>query len=183
MLSKTFPHRTETVEIKIKDIKQLFNSFDPSPFLEKDLDDDAVEYITTSFLEYPMKTGIKITVHMPENKKGKFNEDHIKDAIRNFYVYKNIIEDNNIKLKIEEGKKSLYIGLGFLVSCLFIREMITAHLVKNIFTIITSEAFLIFGWVAMWKPISNILYDWWPQKNLKKIYEKISKAEIDFIYT
>jgi hypothetical protein len=33
------------IEIRIREVKQLFNSMDPSPFNERDLDRDADEYI------------------------------------------------------------------------------------------------------------------------------------------
>ena len=34
-----------TISLKLRDVHQLFNSMDPSPFIEKDLDDDAEEFI------------------------------------------------------------------------------------------------------------------------------------------
>jgi len=34
-----------TIEVRVQDIGQLFNSLDPSPFHERDLDDDAEAYI------------------------------------------------------------------------------------------------------------------------------------------
>ncbi len=34
-----------TIRLKLRDVHQLFNSMDPSPFIEKDLDDDAEEFI------------------------------------------------------------------------------------------------------------------------------------------
>jgi hypothetical protein len=176
------PHNSEIVELKIKNINQLFNSFDPSPFIEKDLDDDAVQYIFSSFSEHHLKTKIKIMIHLPESKRGKFNEEHIRDSIRNFFVYKDMIANNEVDLKIDEGKKSLLIGLTFLVFCLSAKHSIELFLPENIFTIISSEALMIFGWVSMWKPISNMLYDWWPLRKSERIYDKISRSEIDVIY-
>jgi hypothetical protein len=37
------PH---TISLNLRDVNQLFNSMDPSPFIEKDLDDDAEEFIS-----------------------------------------------------------------------------------------------------------------------------------------
>ena len=34
------------IEVRLNKIEQLFNSFDPSPFDERDLDKDAEEHIT-----------------------------------------------------------------------------------------------------------------------------------------
>ena len=36
-------------------IEQLFNSMDPSPFYEKDLDDDAEEFIVSWAQEFPRR--------------------------------------------------------------------------------------------------------------------------------
>ena len=44
------PH---TISLKLRDVNQLFNSMDPSPFIEKDLDDDAEEFIVTWAQEFP----------------------------------------------------------------------------------------------------------------------------------
>jgi hypothetical protein len=38
---------------------------------------------------------------------------------------------------------------------------------------------LIVGWVAMWEPITVLLYELWPIIRSRKIYEKISTMEIE----
>ena len=43
------PH---TISLKLRDTSQLFNSMDPSPFIEKDLDDDAEEFIVSWAQEF-----------------------------------------------------------------------------------------------------------------------------------
>ena len=46
------PH---TISLKLRDMNQLFNSMDPSPFIEKDLDDDAEEFIVSWAKNSPLK--------------------------------------------------------------------------------------------------------------------------------
>lgn len=178
----TEKEKVELIEIKIKKISQLFNSLDPSPFIEKDLDDDAFEYIVSSVKEHHMKTKAKLIIHLPKIKHGKVPEEGIRTAIRNFFEYKEKLSDKNIKLKFEEGRKSLFIGLSFLCSCLILREWIALNF-TSIFSSIIAEGLIIGGWVAMWKPISELLYEWWPLKKDKKIYHKISKMPIEFKYS
>ena len=132
--------RAQLIEIKIKKINQLFNSFDPSPFLEKDMDDDAFEYIVSS------------------------------------------VSEQHIKLKIKEGQLSFIVGIVFLVLCLGTGEYIQSHF-SNTWTYIAAQGLLIGGWVAMWKPISDILYEWWPIWKEKRIFHKISEMDIEFRYT
>ena len=50
----------ETIEVWLAKVQQLFNSFDPSPFLEKDLDRDAEEYIVGAADELPQQRPIRL---------------------------------------------------------------------------------------------------------------------------
>lgn len=39
------PAATQVMELRLNSLQQLFNSLDPSPFLERDLDADAEAFI------------------------------------------------------------------------------------------------------------------------------------------
>jgi hypothetical protein len=41
------------IEVRLKELNQLFDSLDPSPFAEKDLDPKAERYIVDSYREMP----------------------------------------------------------------------------------------------------------------------------------
>jgi hypothetical protein len=43
---------------------------------------------------------------------------------------------------------------------------------------IIEEGFLISGWVAMWRPIQVFLYDWWPIRRRRRIYEKLAQIPV-----
>jgi hypothetical protein len=55
------PHR---IEVKVREKTQLFNSMDPSPFHEKDLDPDAEEFIESWAMEYPRKEPAQLIVQL-----------------------------------------------------------------------------------------------------------------------
>jgi hypothetical protein len=177
--------RAQLIEIKIKKINQLFNSFDPSPFLEKDLDDDAFEYIVSSVSEHSHKTKQKILIHLPSSQRKKMSEVEIRKAIHNYFEYKKILAERSIKLKLKEGQFSLIIGIVFLASCLLVREWFIEmpSISQSVWTYIMIEGLMIGGWVAMWKPISDILYEWWPIYKEKNIFKKITEMDIEFRYT
>ena len=44
------------IEIKLSSVLQLFNSFDPAPFHEKELDTAAEHYIVDAVKDFPHKT-------------------------------------------------------------------------------------------------------------------------------
>ena len=48
------------IELNLSRLSQLFNSFDPSPFHERDLDENAEEYIVSSAEEIPHQRPISL---------------------------------------------------------------------------------------------------------------------------
>jgi hypothetical protein len=36
------------------------------------------------------------------------------------------------------------------------------------------ETLVIGGWVAMWRPLEIFLYDWWPIRAERQLYERLS---------
>jgi hypothetical protein len=55
------------IEIRLSRPQQLFNSLDPSPFHERDLDQDAEEYIVDSADEYPLNKPLTL-IHLPADQ-------------------------------------------------------------------------------------------------------------------
>ena len=56
----------DSIQLELKDIGQLFNSLDPSPFKERDLDRDAEEFIVGWARELHCATGddVKLILHL-----------------------------------------------------------------------------------------------------------------------
>lgn len=41
------------------------------------------------------------------------------------------------------------------------------------------ESLTIAGWVAMWRPMEIYLYDWWPLRRRGKLFEKLSRIQVE----
>ncbi len=166
------------IEMKLNTLAQLFNSLDPSPFLEKDLDDDAEAYIVDTAREFPPKTSLRLAIHLPRDAIQPDTAESVAHAIHNYFDYKTQIADANLRHKLREGRASLVIGLLFLAACLSARQLV-AGLDGGTASEIVQEGLLISGWVAMWRPIQTFLYDWWPLRNLRALYYKLSHIKVD----
>ena len=166
------------IEMKLNTLAQLFNSLDPSPFLEKDLDDDAEAYIVETAREFPLKTSLHLVIHLPPNVIEKDTTESVAHAIHNYFDYKTQIADAELRRKLRQGRASLLIGLLFLAACLSARELIAGLGTGTVYEIV-QEGLLISGWVAMWRPIQIFLYDWWPIRNLRTLYFKLSHIKVD----
>jgi hypothetical protein len=52
------------IDIRLKSSRQLFDGRDPAPFRERDLDEDAIEYIVGAVQELPPKAALSRTLQV-----------------------------------------------------------------------------------------------------------------------
>jgi hypothetical protein len=57
------------IELRLRELNQLFDSFDPAPFHEKDLDRDAEEYIVSWAREFAPAMPLVFRLHLPEDQR------------------------------------------------------------------------------------------------------------------
>jgi hypothetical protein len=137
------------IELSLNKIGQLYNSFDPSPFHEKELDSDADAYIFSAVREIGADKPIKLVIDLPPEELTAPGAADIERAIRNHFAYRLQTARRDLRHELQRGRTSVLIGLAFLVGCMATREVaLTA--VPSAIQRILSEGLLIIGWVAMW---------------------------------
>ena len=167
------------IEIRLSSVHQLFNSLDPAPFREKDLDADAEEYITGAVNDFPLSAALKIVLYLPPDQLALVATEGLADAIHNYFGYRLALEIRRLHFALREGRISLAIGLGFLFLCVVLRELVHATMDAGALREILAEGLLISGWVAMWRPIQIFLYDWWPFRRRCRVYAKLEHIPIE----
>jgi hypothetical protein len=71
--------RTEaSIEISLGKLQQLFNSLDPSPFHDRDLDHDAEEYIVGWAEEIALPRPLKLVIYLPQDQLDGVDEEVVK---------------------------------------------------------------------------------------------------------
>jgi len=170
------------IDLRIREVAQLFDSLDPSPFIERDLDDKAAAYIVTSALEHPIKAPLKLIIHLQDAIDPRLNESLIADSIHNYFNYHSELAAKKLRQLLKRGQMALVVGLVFLTSCLSISHTFFKQS-PSPFAQGVAEGLLIIGWVAMWGPIEIFLYSWWPELEKKRIYEKLSSVPVEVLST
>jgi hypothetical protein len=171
---KREPHR---IEIFVDKIEQLFNSMDPSPFHEKDLDHDAEEFIVSWARESSRPEPFLLVVHVNESP-ARLSQELVEEAVRNYFSYRARLSAMELRRLLRQGRTSLIIALLFLGLCFVLRELIVRRTDEALVGFVR-ESLTIAGWVAMWRPMQIFLYDWWPLRHLGKIYERLSRMPVE----
>ena len=165
------------IEININRLSQLFNSFDPSPFHERDLDKDAEEYIVSSAEEASHHRPLALVIHLPSDQIPEPGRPDLTDAIHHYFAYRLEVERRRLRLLMHNGRTALAIGLTFLFSCVLLRELISS-LGHGTLSDSLGEGLLIIGWVAMWRPLEIFLYDWVPVRRRCRTLATLSQIPV-----
>lgn len=168
---------TYLIEIKLNQLQQVFNSLDPSPFLDRDLDDNAENYIINSVDEFPLNTPLKLVFYLPSNEQNTARH-LLPSALHNYFDYRQQGEQRKLRTIWRQGRISLIIGLSFLFVCLSLSELI-GRFGSDTFIHFLEEGLLISGWVALWRPLEIFLYEWWPVSHQQKIFAKLAYIPIE----
>ncbi len=171
------------IQIAVKSSRQLFNESDPAPFRERDLDDDFVTYVVNSVQEFPLATKMKLEVIVSgENhdaiQQPAIDPETVCQAIQTFFEYEAKMSDAKIRTRLRTARFFLMVGFAVLFVCLGTAQFIAALGYRSPVANIIREGFIISGWVAMWRPIELLLYGWWPIREQRRYFEKISKLDI-----
>src|SRR5215813_8575036 len=168
-----------TIEVRVQDIGQLFNSLDPSPFHERDLDDDAEAYIVGWAREVDTGGPFLIVVHLPGSELGNGEQRGLSSAIAHYFNYRTGILERELRDLLRTGRGSLSMGLAVLAACIFIGQLLRGMLPELPAAQALAEGLTIFGWVANWRPAEIFLYDVWAARRRIGLYRRIAQADVE----
>ena len=169
------PHR---IQIALREINQLFNTIDPAPFHEKDLDADAEAFILDWVQEFPSKEPVRLVIHLSQMPADAQQIALAEQAVHHFFARRAKANQLEFRRLMKVGRQSLLVGLGFLALCLSISEWLLPRSSHPVLTM-AREGLTIGGWVAMWRPMEIYLYSWWPLQRRGRIFEKMSQMKVE----
>ena len=106
------------VELNLRDINQLFNTIDPSPFREKDLDHDAEEFIVSWTREFPLSEPVVLVIYLSELPVGKDFEPMMEQSVQNYFAYRARLTRMEFRQLMKTVAEASLIGGLFLAACL-----------------------------------------------------------------
>lgn len=170
-------HGCYLIEIRLSNINQIFNSLDPSPFIDREIDRTAKNYIIESIAELPLHSPAKVVLYVPH----AIDEDaknFVPAAIHNYFHYCRDGKVKELRQLLRTGRISLAIALVFLGTCIAIGNQI-GMVITGTAGKILNEGLSIVGWVAMWRPIEIFLYDWIPLYREQRTFSQLCTVPIE----
>jgi hypothetical protein len=168
-----------TIELSVREIAQLFETLDPYPFLQRDLDKDAEEFIVGWARELPRDHRIKIMVHLPKAEADSPSGHDLARSMKAYFVHRAQAVKRDLRELFRIGRMSLAIGVAMLVACVVASQYVSTVVGEGPFGRVMAEGLIILGWVANWRPLEIFLYEWWPIARRRNLYGRLAVAEIE----
>jgi hypothetical protein len=169
------------IEVHVGELKQLFNSMDPTPFRARDLDPRAEEFIAGWASELHADVPLCLVLHVDRDTTSPADVAVVQGAVQEFFKQRAIVTRRRLRQLLQVGRTSLLIGIAALAASIVLGDIGSSMLANTRFGGIFRESLLIGGWVAMWRPLEVFLYDWWPVRAEARRFDRLGEMAVRII--
>jgi hypothetical protein len=168
----------QVLDLRLAELRQLFNSMDPAPIRERDLDPKATDYIVDWADETPRGQQLAMNLHLSAQPVRPGEAPAVGEAVREYFRGRADAKRRELSQLFKVGRISLVIGLAFLGAAVAAGEALATLLSKESHAWLLKESLIIGGWVALWRPLEIFLYDWWPIRARVKLYRRLGEMQV-----
>jgi hypothetical protein len=173
--------RRHVLDLYLAETRQLFNSMDPSPFQERDLDPKAEAYIVEWAGEAPARLPLGLMVHLGREPATEVTAAMLREAVGDHFRRRARVTWAKLRRLFRIGRISLVIGLGFVLLAIVVGESIAGMVGSGRYANVVQESLVIVGWVALWHPMGIFLYDWWPIRDEAKLLDRLGEIDVNVL--
>ena len=176
------PPKCAIIEVHVAELKQLFNSIDPSPFRNRDLDPKAEEFIVGWAKDMPRDAPLALVVDLDRPAGLPDEAAVLRDAIHEFFRQRARTYWQRLRDLFRVGRTSLVIGLIALAAAIALGDFLASLMKGSRIGEIVRESLTIGGWVSMWRPLEIFLYDWWPVRREARLSDRLAAMPVRIRY-
>jgi hypothetical protein len=166
------------LELHLGELRQMFDSLDPAPFRERDLDPKASDYIVDWARECPPHATLAMVVHLDRGPVDSGDAALLGVAVREYFAGRAAAARRELTQLFRIGRISLAIGLAVLAAAILAGEALAGQVSKEGYGWLLKESLIIGGWVALWRPLEIFLYDWWPIRSRARLFDRLAAMTV-----
>ena len=168
------PVSAATVSIRVRNLAQLFNSLDASPFWDRDLDVHAATFIEDEFRENAAAAVWHLHVHASEG--GDLAAD-LQPALEHYYTRMANSTQIRLREQLRLGRLALLGGIGIFLIAMSARTILTSVASHGLSPLL-DEGLIILAWLALWRPIETLVYGWVPLYRERRLYLRLAAIQV-----
>jgi len=169
------------LKLYLADTRQMFDSMDPAPFHERDLDPKAVTYIVDWAREAPSGVPLGLEVHLGRQSNSVGDTEMLRVAVDEHFHRCALATRRQLRELFRVGRISLVIGLAFVGLVVVIGEWISKLIGSGGYAALITESLGIGAAVALWRPMEIFLYEWWPIRAEARLFERLAAMPVTLL--
>lgn len=162
-----------TVNVHVRDLAQLFNSLDPSPFWDRDLDRNAASFIEDEFRDKRAADAWHLNVHVHESHS---LAGDVQRAIKTYYGRLAGSVRRELRDHLLLGQLALLGGVVIFLLSMVSRQLLQSTLGEV--PRILDEGLIILAWIALWRPVEVLIYEWVPLFRKRRLYDRLAAIRV-----
>jgi hypothetical protein len=96
------------LDIRVGELRQIFNAMDPAPFRERDIDPNAENYIVEWGRETRGGQSLGVVVHLGREAANAATAGMLRDALREYFRQRADAARRRLRLLFRDGRESLW---------------------------------------------------------------------------
>jgi hypothetical protein len=162
--------------------RQLFNSMDPAPFRERDLDPAAATYIVEWAEDAPPGRPLALVVHLGRGAGADAETAVVRDSVHEYFQRRAADSRRRLAQLLRVGRYTLLIALAFLGVVIVVGEWLAATVSRERTATLIQDSLVIGAWVALWRPLETFLYDWWPLRAEARLFDRLGVMDVSVVH-
>ncbi len=151
----------------------MFNSLDPAPFWDRDLDRAAAEFIEDEFRDKQSAEIWHLHVHVHE---GDTSSTDLQQAIESYYGRMANSAGLALREHLRLGQLALVGGLTIFLLSMGTRGVLGSVLGQ--LPALLDEGLIILAWLALWRPAEALIYGWIPFYRNRRLFERLAGIKV-----
>lgn len=164
------------VEVHVASIAQIFNSLDPSPFHDRDLDHEAARFIRESAEDLPAGEPCELVLHLRAEEPD--HADVLANAIHAYFGRELQTARRELRELLRFGRFALVVGLLVVLLILAAARVVGALVMPGSLASGVAETLTIVAWVVLWRPVEILLFDWWPVRRRVSLFARLAEIPV-----
>jgi hypothetical protein len=171
---------THDIRLELSDPRELFHAPELDPLAGQPHADPGIERILNRIRPKPDRP-VHTTLRLPAAARAPDLEARVRAGLQQYCDVRTGQIAHDLASLRQEGMATLWRGVLFLALCMFgSRVLGDPKFLPDIVARFLDEGLIIAGWVALWYPLDVLLYQHWPLKRQRRLYEQLRGMDLTF---
>lgn len=166
------------IDLTLSDPRELFRPPELDPLGGQSHAEPGIERILNRIRPKPDRP-VRAALSLPANTRAPDLEARVRTGLQQYCDIRIEQVTHDIASLRQEGLATLWRGMLFLALCMFGSRILgEPRFLPDIVARFLDEGLIIAGWVALWYPLDALLYQHWPLKRERRLYERLRAMDL-----